>query len=110
MTMKTAIDNLMVNYGKYGLNKTDFVTLLKMGTDKGMTVQAAYTGLRCILAREYGEQELFTVEDLCCITGETPEEAQARIDEDIQARKAAGIDPSDTYIQAAEPLRFITKL
>lgn len=55
---------------------------------------AIITGIRMLLANEYGTTETFTVDQVAACTGETPEEVRARI-------KAEGIQ----VIHQAAPSR-----
>ena len=50
MTVKTAVDNLVVNYGKYGYTRQNFIDLLKSGIDKGFSVRSAQNDL-CVAER-----------------------------------------------------------
>ena len=87
MTMKTALDNLMCNYGcKYGVSREWFYNMLKSGIDNyGFSVRAAYVGVKMVLAELTGEQEVFTSADVAEITGETIEQVNSRI-EDLQSQ------------------------
>lgn len=111
MTMKTALDNLMCNYGKkYGVSRETFFNMLKSGIDEyGFSVRAAYIGVKMMLAEQTGEHEYFTSEDIAEITGETVEEVNARIEELGTELQAQGINP-DTLFTRYEPIRMITKL
>lgn len=95
MTVKTALDNLMYNYGKYGVSREIFADMLKSGIDKhGFSVRAAYTGIKMVMSEVTGEQELFTSEDVAEITGETVEEVNKRI-EDLRAQGMFPDIPND---------------
>lgn len=110
MTMKTALDNLVLNYGnKCGKTRDDFFRMIKSGVENyGLSVRACYLGLKMICAKETGEEEYFTSADVAELTGETIEEVNARIEE-IQANPGLyGMSLND--ISCESPLRFMMKL
>lgn len=96
MTMKTALDNLMCNYGrKYGVSRKWFADMLKSGIDNhGFSVRAAYLGIKMAMSEFTGEEEIFTSMDVCEITGETLEQVNKRI-EDLQAQGMFPDIPND---------------
>jgi hypothetical protein len=61
MTLQTAIDNLMANYGCIaGLDRLKLERLISSGLSKGFSVRQCYNGVRLCLAIEYGQQEIFS--------------------------------------------------
>ena len=109
MTMKTALDNLCVNYGKYGFTRAQFKAMLQSGIDRGISVLGAYNGIRMIAAQETGEHELFTSADIASMTGESIAEVNRRIEEYGEELKAEGKNPDD-YYRLHDPIRILTKL
>lgn len=109
MTMKTALDNLCLNYGKYGFTRAQFKAMLQSGIERGISVRGAYNGIRMIAAEQTGEHELFTSYDIADITGETIEEVNQRIEEYRKELIEQGEDPGE-YFRAIEPIRTIIKL
>ena len=98
MTMKTALDNLTYNYGKYGSRK-QFYNMIKSGVEKyGFSVHAAYVGVKLVIAEQTGEQEFFSSADIAEITGETIEEVNKRIEEMQADMISNGINP-DAYMK-----------
>lgn len=82
MTFKMALDNLTLNYGKYGMSRNDFAKMLKSGIEQyGFSVKAAYLGVKLIAAQQTSEHEFFTSADVSEITGESIEEVNRRIEE-----------------------------
>ena len=96
MTFKTAVDNLVGTYEKYGFAREEIEKLLKDGImNQGFSVSVAYNGVRMVLAHVTGEHEYFSIEDMMGITGESREEV-VKIDEDMRAAAlAAGENPDD---------------
>lgn len=109
MTMKTALDNLCFNYGKYGYSREQFRDMLCSGIDRGLTVRGAYIGIKMIAAECTGEHELFTSADIAEVTGETVEEVNKRIEEYGEELKAEGLNPDD-YFRKHDSIRIFTKL
>ena len=109
MTMKTALDNLCFNYGKYGYSREQFKVMLDNGVQLGLTVRGAYICVKMIASERTGEQELFTSADIAEITGETVEEVNKRIEELGEELQAAGLNPDD-YYRKHDPIRIVTKL
>ena len=109
MTMKTALDNLMRNYGDFGLSRKDFKEVLEMGIKGGMTVHGAYIAAKMIITEQTGEHELFTSEDIAEITGLTVEEVNKQIEDTAEVMQALGINPNN-YFGEYEPIRILTKL
>lgn len=109
MTVKTALDNLCFNYGKYGYTRSQFKDMLCSGIERGLTVRGAYLGIKLIAAEYTGEHELFTSADVSEITGETIEEVNRRIEEYGEELKAEGQNPND-YYRKHDPIRFTMKL
>lgn len=87
MTMSTIkeLKQLSERYKKYGVTLTELVRIATTAP-AGISERAAIIGIRMSLAREYGETEYFTIEDVSEITGETTSEVQNRM-------KAMGIEP-----------------
>lgn len=111
MTMKTALDNLVLNYGnKCGKTRDDFFRMIKSGVENyGLSVRACYLGLKMICAKETGEEEYFTSADVAELTGESVEEVNARIEEMMLYPESCGMNP-DSIITSKPPVRFMMKL
>lgn len=102
MDKETIINNLLVNYGKYGVTKQELETAINDGIHNyDLSLEAIYSGLRMSLASAFGEREYFTVDDVMAITGESREEVLQRIEEYRQELIKAGENP-DEYFQPVE--------
>lgn len=96
MTFKTAVDNLVRTYEKYGFTKEVIEEQIKDGImNQGFSVNVAYNGVRMVLAQITGKREYFSIEDMMEITGESREELIKRIEEMRADAQAAGKNPDD---------------
>ena len=58
MTFKTAVDNLVRTYEKYGFTKEVIEEQIKDGImNQGFSVNVAYNGVRMVLAQITGKRE-----------------------------------------------------
>lgn len=102
MTLKTAVDNLVGTYEKYGFAREEIEKLLKDGImNQGFSVSVAYNGVRMVLAHVTGEHEYFSIEDMMEITGESREEVVKQVEDMRSAAVAAGENP-DNYAVPVE--------
>ena len=102
MTFKTAVDNLVGTYEKYGFAREEIEKLLKDGImNQGFSVSVAYNGARMVLAHVTGEHEYFSIEDMMEITGESREEVVKQVEDMRAAAVAAGENP-DNYAVPVE--------
>ena len=91
MTFKEALDSLYNKYAKYGCEREFLAELLNSGIgEHEFSVRAAYNGVRMSLAQFTGEHEMFSIEDVMEITGESRDEILARIEELRSELAAAG--------------------
>lgn len=107
MTFEMALNNLYTNYKRYGYEKEEISSLLNDGVRKGFSVNAAYNGIRMVLAETTGEKEFFTIDDVAEITGESPEDVTKRIEEYNNYLKAAGVD-TDDYFKVASAKKTVS--
>lgn len=106
MTFQTALDNLCAKYERYGFSREELSKQLQGGVmEYGFSVNVAYNGIRMILANLTGEHELFTIEDVMEITGESREELTERIEQYREELTVAGKNPDD-YFKPVEPMKF----
>lgn len=102
MTFQTALDNLVSKYDRYGYDREFLSDQLRDGLKEGFSVNVTYNGLRMVLAGQTGERELFSIEDVMEITGESRETIMERIKQYREELTAAGEDP-DSYFIPTEP-------
>lgn len=98
MDKNTIINNLLANYGKYGITKAELEPIIDDGIQNyDLSLEAIYSGLRMSLASAFNEHELFTMADVMAITGETKEELAKRIEQYRVELLTAGENPDDYF-------------
>lgn len=103
MVFREALNRLYSKYGKYGFEREFLAELLNNGIgEHEFSVKVAYNGIRMSLAQFTGEHELFSIEDVMEITGESREEILERIEECREELVSAGENPDD-YFPISEP-------
>lgn len=82
MDKDTLINNLLANYGKYGVTRAELEHSIDSGiNDYDLSLEAIYSGLRMSLASAFNEHEYFSLDDVMAITGESWEELLQRIEQ-----------------------------
>ena len=105
MDKETIINNLLANYGKYGISRAELEHSIDSGmNDYDLSLEAIYSGLRMSLASAFNEHEYFSLDDVMAITGESREELLQRIEQCRQELIEAGENP-DEYFKPVEPQR-----
>ena len=103
MDKETVINNILANYGKYGITKEELQRMVENGMKNyDLTLDAIYNGLRMSLASAFGEHEYFSLDDVMAITGESREELLQRIEQCRQELIEAGENPDD-YFKPIQP-------
>ena len=107
MTFKTAVDNLVGTYEKYGFAREEIEKLLKDGImNQGFSVSVAYNRVRMVLAHVTGEHEYFSIEDMMEITGESREEVVKQVEDMRAAALAAGENPDDYAVPVERKILY----
>ena len=107
MTFKTAVDNLVRTYEKYGFTRSEIGEQMKDGImNQGFSVNVAYNGIRMALAHATGEQEYFSIEDMMEITGESREEVLKQVEDMRAAALAAGENPDDYAVPVERKILY----
>lgn len=105
MDREMVINNLLANYGKYGVTRAELEPIIDDGIQNyDLSLEAIYSGLRMSLASAFNEHEYFSLDDVMAITGETKEELLQRIEQCRQELIEAGENP-DEYFKPVEPQR-----
>lgn len=83
MTAETRkqLEGIYKRYQEHGVTLQEVIGVYNSAIEYEVPPQQAIIGVRLVLANTYGEHELFTVEDVAAITGETPEEVTQRIED-----------------------------
>lgn len=107
MTFKTAVDNLVRTYEKYGFSRSEIEEHMKDGImNQGFSVSVAYNGIRLTLAHVTGEHEYFSIEDMTEITGESREEVLKQVEDMRSAAVAAGENPDDYAVPVERKILY----
>ena len=81
------IQALALRYSDCGIDESIIREMMDdHGKPSGLDGRAKLIGIRMALGMEFSRQELFSVDDLCHVTGETPESAMKMMQE-------AGVSP-----------------
>lgn len=106
MTMKMAVDNLVVNYRKYGYDRGFFSELLKSGIDNGLSVRSAYNGIKMSLALHIGEHEYFSTDEVAEMIGVSQDELLKEVERQRAELIRQGKNPDDYFIQTTPQNSF----
>ena len=106
MSIDDAIKNILLTYSKYGVTGRQAREILESGLELGLSLEACYSGLKMQLAKLFNVEELFTLQDVMNITGETQDELLERIEQYRKELEAAGENPDD-YFKPIEPQEHI---
>lgn len=91
MTFNEALNKLANKYEKYGFDKKFLSDQLQKGImNYGFSVRAAYCGMAMSLAAETGENEMFSIEDVMEVTGESRERVVSQIEQSREELITAG--------------------
>ena len=91
MNKDTLINNLLVNYGKYGVTRAELEPIIDDDIQKfDLSLEAIYSSLRMSLASAFNEHEYFSLDDVMAITGESQGELLQRIEQCRQELIEAG--------------------
>lgn len=98
MTFNEALNKLANKYEKYGFDKKFLSDQLQKGImNYEFSVRAAYCGMAMSLAAETGENEMFSIEDVMEVTGESREWVVSQIEQSREELITAGEDPDDFF-------------
>lgn len=95
MTRKDVINNIMVNYGPYGVDIETIEEQIKSGEAQGFSYQTIYTGLRMALGKAFGVEEHFTPGELAEAFGVSEEEIIQEIEAMRENLAIMGLNPDD---------------
>lgn len=110
MDKQIIIQNILTNYGKYGITpeviKEDIEPLIDDGIKEGLTYDLIYLNLRAMLDRLTGQEFYCTSDDMAKAFDISNEEMQRLIEESRQELIEAGENP-DEYFRSVEVTRFM---
>ena len=109
MTRQDVINNIMANYGRYGMDRETIEQQIRSGEAEGFSYQTIYTGLRMALSGAFGTDEYFTPAEMAEALGKTEEEIIQQIEQMKEDIVAMGLNPSDYVHEVApeEKRRFV---
>ena len=109
MTREDVINNVLANYGGYGINRKTIEKLLNSGLKEGLSYQAIYTGIKLAYAQEYGEHALFTTKEVAESLDVSEEMVIQEIEKAKEELLESGENPSEYFLEAdpEERQRFV---
>lgn len=108
MTRDLILQNILYNYGKkYDITAEMVNQLIDSGLRDNISLDAIYSGIKLALSQVHNEHEHFTIDDVCAITGETPEEVVARIEECREELLEQGENPNDYFMKTQPTIKFM---
>ena len=79
MKAHSELELIARRYRKYGVTLDKLLDLLASAEARGLPHSGALAWLRLTLGSMFGEEEYFNAEQIAAMTGETPEQATARM-------------------------------
>lgn len=110
MDKQTIIQNILINYGKYGITremiKENIEPLIDDGIKDGLTYDLIYLYLRSMMDKLTGQEFYCTSEEMARAFGVSRDEMQRIIEESREELIEAGENPDD-YFREVQATRFI---
>lgn len=106
MDKETVIQNLINNYGQYGVTREIIEPLLDSGRKEGFTYDLMYLQLDCELSYRYGKEFYCTSWDMARAFGLSEDEMNKVIEESREELIAQGENPDD-YFKMVLTSRFV---
>ena len=106
MDRATLIQNIINNYGDYGITREDIEPMIDSGIAEGFTYDLIYISLKAELSKIAGEEFYCTSEDMAKAFGVSIDEMDRIIEESREELIASGEDP-DEYFKTVETTRFM---
>lgn len=106
MTRGTVIQNIMNNYGKYGITVDMVDEVIDAGLEGGMSYDLIYLDICRRISEITGEEFICSASDLARAYGISDNEVQKMIEEAREELIEAGEDP-DEYFREVPVYRFM---
>lgn len=110
MDKQTIIQNILVNYGKYGITremtKENIEPLIDDGIKDGLTYDLIYIYLRLMMDKLTGQEFYCTSKEVARAFGVSHDEMQRIIEESREELIEAGENPDD-YFREVQATRFM---
>lgn len=106
MDRETVIQNILNNYGKYGITHDMVMEVIDAGRKDGMSYDLIYIDTCRKISEIVGEEFLCTSEDMARAFNMPVEEMNRIIEESIEELVANGEDPNE-YFRMVETTKFM---
>ena len=106
MDRETVIQNLVNNYGKYGITREVIEPLVDDGVKEGFTYYLIYLTMEAELSELAGQEFFCTSSDMARAFGISDSEMNRMIEEAREELIASGENP-DEYFRTVESTRFM---
>ena len=106
MDKEMVIQNIVNNYGKYGITREGIEPLIDSGVSEGFSYDLVYLTIKAELSKLVGEEFHCTSEDMARAFGVSLEEVNQMIEESREELIASGENPDD-YFQQVQATRFM---
>lgn len=106
MTRELIIQNIMLNYGKYGITSDMVNEVINVGLEGGMSYDMIYLDTIRRISEITGEEFLCSSSEMAKAMGVSEEEMARMIDEARRELIEAGEDPDD-YFREVPVQRFL---
>ena len=106
MDRETVLQNIMVNYGKYGITEDMVNEVIDAGLEGGMSYELIYWDICRKICDITGDEFICTSSDMARAFGMSDDEMNRIIDEAREELIADGQDP-DEYFKTVETTKFM---
>lgn len=106
MDRETVVQNLVNNYGEYGITREILEPLIDDGVKEGFSYELIYWQLKAELSKLAGEEFYCTSENLARAFGVSEDIMNRIIEESREELIEAGEDP-DEYFKTVETTKFM---
>ena len=97
MDRQTVIQNILVNYGEYGITKDLIEAIIDSGRKEGLTYDFIYLGLDAELSKRYGKKFYCSSSDVARAFNVSEDEMNQIIEEARQELIEAGENPDEYF-------------
>lgn len=97
MTRELLVQNILVNYGKYGVTEELIAPIVDGSYKDGMSYDLIYLNLCREISEMVGEEFICTSSDMARAFGVSEEEINKLVEESIEEIKAKGENPDDYF-------------
>ena len=106
MDKEMVIQNIINNYGKYGITKEDIEPVIASGVSEGLSYDLIYLTLKAELSKVTGEEFYCTSSDMAKAFGISEEEMNRTIEDAREELIASGENPDD-YFKEVQTTTFM---